>query len=173
METFFEILKYTVPAFIVFLTIYLIMKKYMDNQYALESLKFRQAQSNDVLPLKLQAYERLMLLCERISIPNLAYRLTNNNMTPDQLQTAIMIAVQQEYEHNLTQQIYVSDKLWQIISLAKDQTIQLITKAGDGMLSGDTPSKLVDRANHLMDSMNMDPLSQARAAIKQEVEAIL
>ena len=69
METFLEILKYSIPALIVFATVYTIMKKYMDNQYALESLKFRQGQNQDILPLKLQAYERLMLLCERISIP--------------------------------------------------------------------------------------------------------
>ena len=140
----------------------------MDNQYALESLKFRQGQNQDILPLKLQAYERLMLLCERISIPNLTYRLANKDISKEQLQTAMMIAIQQEYEHNLTQQIYVSDKLWDIINLAKDQTIQLISKA-----AGDPPSMLLERANRIIDSMNMNPLEQAKAAIKEEIKQLL
>lgn len=145
----------------------------MDNQYALESLKFRQGQTQDILPLKLQAYERLMLLCERISIPNLTYRLANRDITKEQLQTAMMIAIQQEYEHNLTQQIYVSDKLWDIINLAKDQTIHLISKAAEGMQAGDPPSMLVERANRLIGSMNMNPLEQAKSAIKQEIKQLL
>jgi len=173
VETFLEILKFSIPALIVFVTIYTIMKKYMDNQYALESLKFRQGQSQDVLPLKLQAYERLMLLCERISIPNLTYRLANKDITKEQLQTSMMIAIQQEYEHNLTQQIYVSDKLWDIINLAKDQTIQIISKASESMQAGDPPSMMVERANRLINNMNMNPLEQAKSAIKQELKQLL
>jgi len=145
----------------------------MDNQYALESLKFRQGQNQDILPLKLQAYERLMLLCERISIPNLTYRLANKDITKDQLQTAMMIAIQQEYEHNLTQQIYVSDKLWDIINLAKDQTIQIISKASESMQVGDPPSMMVERATRLINNMNMNPLEQAKSAIKQELKQLL
>lgn len=151
----------------------MIMKKYLDQQYAMEDLKHRQSQSKDTLPLKLQAYERLMLLCERISIPSLTYRISHKSMTADQLSTAMMIAVQQEYEHNLTQQIYVSDKLWQIITLAKDQTIQIITAAAEGMSSGDSPSRLLERTQQMMTQMNMNPLDQARAAIKKEIEFLL
>jgi len=145
----------------------------MDNQYALESLKYRQGQSQDILPLKLQAYERLMLLCERISVPNLTYRLATKDVSKEQLQTAMMIAIQQEYEHNLTQQIYVSDKLWDIINLAKDQTIQIISKATESMQAGDPPSMLVERATRIMNSMNMNPLDQAKSAIKQELKQLL
>jgi hypothetical protein len=84
-----------------------------------------------------------------------------------------MIAIQQEYEHNLTQQIYVSDKLWDIINLAKDQTIQLISKASEGMQAGDPPSMLLERATRIIDSMNMNPLEQAKAAIKEEIKQLL
>lgn len=173
METILEILKYILPALIVFVTVYMIMKKYLDQQYAMENLKHRQSQSKDALPLKLQAYERLMLLCERISIPNLTYRISHKTMTIDQLQTAMMIAVQQEYEHNLTQQIYVSDKLWDIVTLAKDQTIQIVTKAAEGMKPSDSPSKLLERSQHMMNTMKMNPLDQARRAIKKEIEILL
>lgn len=156
-----------------FATVYFIMKKYLDQQWAMENLKYKQAQSQDILPLKLQAYERLMLLCERISIPNLAYRVALNDMDKDQLKSALIIAVQQEYEHNLTQQIYVSDKLWDIITLAKNQTIEIIGKAADAMQPGDKSAKLVQLSEQMMHSMNMNPLNQARSAIKKEIEFIL
>lgn len=94
-------------------------------------------------------------------------------MNIEQLQTAMMIAVQQEYEHNLTQQIYISDKLWQIVTLAKDQVIQIITKAAEGMEANDPPAKLLERAQHLMDSINMNPIDQARAAIKNEINILI
>lgn len=173
MDTFLEILKYSVPALIVFATVYFIMKRYLDQQYAIENLRYKQKHTRDSLPLKLQAYERIMLLCERISIPNLTYRISHKTMNIEQLQTAMMIAVQQEYEHNLTQQIYISDKLWQIVTLAKDQVIQIITKAAEGMEANDPPAKLLERAQHLMDSINMNPIDQARAAIKNEINILI
>lgn len=173
METFLEIVKYTAPALIVFMTVYFIMKKYLDQQWAMENLKYKQAQSKDILPLKLQAYERLMLLCERISIPNLTYRVGVSDMNKDQLKSALIIAIQQEYEHNLTQQIYVSDSLWDIVTLAKNQTIELISKAADAMQAGDKPGMLIQRAEQLMTQMNMNPLDQARSAIKKEIDYII
>lgn len=173
METFLEIVKYTAPALIVFMTVYFIMKKYLDQQWAMENLKYKQAQSKDILPLKLQAYERLMLLCERISTPNLTYRVGVSDMNKDQLKSALIIAIQQEYEHNLTQQIYVSDSLWDIVTLAKNQTIELISKAADAMQAGDKPGMLIQRAEQFMAQMNMNPLDQARSAIKKEIDYII
>ena len=84
---------------------------------------------SDTKNMKLQAYERLSLYIQRISIPQIIYRLKKKDMSARDLHTALLITIQKEFEHNNTQQVYVSDKLWQIISLAKDETAHIINQA--------------------------------------------
>lgn len=173
MDALLEILKYTIPALIVFATIYFIMKNFLSNQLALQSLKYKQDKMSGMLPLRLQAYERLALFGERISIDNLSYRLSTQEMDAKSMSTAMMIAIQQEYEHNLSQQIYVSDKLWEIISLAKNQMQNVISKAESTLGSGASPAQLVGEVEKLMESSNVNPVTMIRKAIKKEMEIVL
>jgi len=172
IETILEILKYILPALIVFLTVYFIMKKYLDQQYGLEVLKYKQQQGKDILPLKLQAYERLAVFCERISIDNLSYRLSGADMDHKALANAMLIAIQQEYEHNLSQQVYVSNKLWEIITIAKNQVQNIVSTAAShhGVTS---PAQLIDRAMEILVESGGNPLDTAKRAIKKEVDIIL
>ena len=114
-ESFFEILKYTIPALIVFATSYFLLKQYLGSEYELKALELKSKYSKDAIPLKLQAYERLLLFCERISIPNLLLRLKTKNMNANDLKNVMVISVQKEFEHNMAQQLYASQKLWDII----------------------------------------------------------
>ncbi|MFT5765563.1 MAG: hypothetical protein ACI8X3_003000, partial [Saprospiraceae bacterium] len=60
------------------------------------------------------------------SIPNLVLRLRNENMTASDLRMALMLGIQHEFEHNITQQVYVSDQLWQIVKISRDDTLHII-----------------------------------------------
>ncbi len=123
--------------------------------------------------LKLQAYERLALLCERISIPQLIYRLNQPDFTVGDLRTAMLIALQKEYEHNLTQQIFVSHNLWKIISLAKDECSHLITVAAAELDDKAPAQDLVSRLFSLEQGLEQKPLNKALAAINKEVSLIV
>lgn len=126
LSVLLEIIKITVPALIVFFTVYTLLKQFLEGQYKARMLEFKQNQNNTTIPLRLGAYERLSLFCERISIPNLILRLRTDDMTATDLRLALMLGVQQEFEHNITQQVYVSDQLWQIVKIARDDTINVI-----------------------------------------------
>ncbi len=126
VEVILEIIKITVPALIVFLTVYTLFKSYTDQQLRLRSMELKKEDRSVVLPLKLQACERLSLFCDRISLRNLLFRVRDDSMTADTLKTAMMVAIQQEYEHNISQQIYVSGNLWKIVTFAKNDTINVI-----------------------------------------------
>ena len=121
-----EILKIAVPALIVFLTVFTIMKKYVESQENLRRMEFRQTQQNTTIPLRLQAYERLSLFCERISIPSMVLRLRQEGMNARELRVTMMIAIQQEFEHNITQQVYISENLWKIVKIARDDVLNVI-----------------------------------------------
>lgn len=167
METIFEILKYILPALVVFLTVYYIFKQYLEGQLRMKSVEFQQKKAERNLPIRLQAYERLALFCERIRVQNLYFRLKMKSMDSESMAKAMLIAIQKEFEHNLPQQVYVSDSLWQIINLAKDDVMNLINQAASE--EGDLFSAL----NRLLQTRQVDPVDQALAAIRQEVKFYL
>lgn len=171
LATFLEILKYSIPALIVFVTVYFILTKYLNQQYNLETLKLRQQELKNTLPLKLQAYERIALLCERISPDQLVYRLNGPQMSAKDLQKAMMISVQKEYEHNLSQQIYISENLWKIVSLAKNEVLNIISNIE--VFEEGTSNDFANQILRAYRSIKLDPIAQTKSALKKEIELIL
>jgi len=172
METVFEILKFTIPGLIVFAAVYFIQRQQFQKEYQLKQLEGQGKYSKDAIPLKLQAYERLLLFCDRISIPNLLLRLKTREMSANDLKSAMVISVQKEYEHNLAQQLYTSNKLWEIITLAKNDVIAIISDTARENSNGhinDLAQALLSKVNQ----SNKNPLSVAIKAIKEEAKIIL
>ncbi|MFK7935698.1 MAG: hypothetical protein AB8G22_19445 [Saprospiraceae bacterium] len=170
-----EIIKITIPALVVYYTVKTLLQQYLDKQYQLEVLRGQQQErnTNASFPMRLQAYERLSLFCERISIPNLMLRLREGGMNVRDLRITMLLAIQQEYEHNITQQVYVSDQLWQIVKMARDTTLQTIDHVATG-LDDEADAKIFTTA--LIEHLNTqegDPLATALLAIKKETATIL
>ncbi|MEA3316508.1 MAG: hypothetical protein U9R54_00945 [Bacteroidota bacterium] len=133
MKEILELLKYTVPAIIVFLTSLYILKTIIrDNQKNRRTEIIIKNQSI-ITPIRLQAYERLSLFLERISIESLVMRTGDNKSSAKQIHTELLKTIRDEYNHNVSQQVYVSLQAWEIIKNAKVNTVKLIT---------DTASKL-------------------------------
>jgi hypothetical protein len=78
--------------------------------------------------LQLQAYERLILLTDRIALPNLINRLNQQGLSATEMQILLMQATKQEFEHNITQQIYVSPEAWDALRNFKEQNLLLINQ---------------------------------------------
>jgi len=79
-------------------------------------------------PLQLQAYERLVMLSERISLPNLISRANQPGLNAREMQLLLLESIKQEYEYNLTQQIYVSPVAWEAVKNLKEQTMLIINQ---------------------------------------------
>jgi hypothetical protein len=165
---FLEIFKYTLPSVIVFITVYFLLKTYLSHMLQLEVQKHRRESNKESLYLKLQAYERIAMFCERISLDHLYYRLYHADMGVAELRNAMLIAVQQEYEHNVTQQIYISENLWSIVKIAKDQTQDIISRS-----EGHTPADFFNDLKKSSTSMKIDPINYAKQAVKSEVDVLL
>lgn len=168
MDTLLEIIKLTIPGLLTFLAAYFVLKTYMENQQKLQQLKIQQEQQRSSLPLRLQAYERLSLFCERISLPNLLLRVRKQGMSSGELRIALLLAVQQEYEHNITQQVYVSTQLWEIIKIARDEAVNAVSliaeKVGPKADAGELAGMLLSFVNQ-QEAMAVE---KALIAIKKE-----
>ena len=170
---FMEVIKYTLPAIIVFLTIYFLFKEFFKGQRELAILKDRSEHRDKMAAIKLQAYERLMLYCDRMDVVNMAMRLNNKDMNAKDLMQAMLISIQKEYEHNATQQMYVSETLWKVISQAKSSTIKLIASAFESVNDQDSAQVLLRAISEKMDSVQLNPADQAKMALRSETASVL
>ena len=167
-----EIIKISVPALVVFITVRAILKTYLDKRYQSELLEFRKSQRSTTLPLQLQAYERLSLFCERIELPNMLLRIRPEGKTNAQLRVELMLTIQQEYEHNITQQVYVSDSLWQIIRAAKEDAINTVSLAAEQVEPKSEASKLTETIFSILSQRGGSGPDTALKAIKKEASIL-
>lgn len=153
--------------------IFTLTKQYINNRHQAQMIDLQQQRVQPTLPLRLQACERLILLCERISIPNLISRLRTERATVNDLRMAMIIAIQQEFEHNITQQLYVSDNLWNIIILARNNTADIVNMVAQKLdLSADS-SVLINELFKFLNEQSSDSIAKAQAAIRQEVAGMM
>lgn len=173
MEIVLDIIKVTLPALIVFLTVYYLFKNYIEGQLRLKAMELKEKQAQVGIPLKFQAYERLSLFCERISIPNLLMRLPAGEMNNAQYQVALLLSIQQEYEHNITQQVYVSDQLWNIIKAAKDDAVNFVSIVADKVDAKGPAEEIKNALINLSNQRAANGPDTALLAIKKEAALFL
>ncbi len=169
--TLIEIIAYTLPSFITGLVAYQLFKLYFKEQQNTRRWLLQKENQKDSLPLRLQAYERMALFLERINPSNLLIRVTPFSSNKDEYESLIIEHINQEYEHNITQQIYLTNECWTIIVTAKNTTIQNVRKAN--------MNEKVNSANKLREIILRDllegqsPSTIALGYLKEEVSTII
>lgn len=170
---YLDIILVIVPVLVIFVLFFFLMNSWFKNQMKLKALEQHERSSQFTRPLKLQAYERLMLFCERVSLQNLLLRIQSSDMSARDLKSALVLSIQQEFEYNLSQQLYVSDKLWQIIKLAKNQMIEIISHIGTKISPNANADEFSQQLILFMESQKQDPIETAKLAIKKESSLML
>lgn len=137
----------------------------LDQLSAYAQQKMASQDNNGRQALQLQAYERLSLLLERIAVQNILLRRPAGELSAQQYTASLLLTIREEFEHNVTQQVYVSDPLWQIVLQARDNVSQLIVRAAEGADSG---KQVANRLLHMSQNQPADPIALAQRAIRQE-----
>ena len=172
-DTILEIVKYVLPSIIVFLTAFFVLKSFFNNEMKKLEQQLRSESRKDTLPLRLQAYERLSVLLERISPVNLVPRTVQPGMNAMMLKNALVQSIRMEFEHNISQQIYVSTSVWRTVALVKDEVIKDINLLS-ASLPPDAPAKELSRRilELYLESEEIIPTQHALDLIKQEVKRL-
>jgi hypothetical protein len=162
-----ELLSYTLPAIITGTVAYYFFNLHTKNEEGRRRYLLNKEAQKNALPLRLQAYERMSLYMERINPSKLLIRITPLSENKNDYENYVIAQIEQEFEHNLTQQIYMSDECWTIIVTAKNATIQMIRKANmsDRVDSADKLREVI--LSDLMEKQS--PSNAALAYIKNEV----
>lgn len=187
MATLFDFAQILVPSIIVVLVVYLMMKEF--TRYNLKHMDFlkdeqelikerlkreeKAEQKKTVLSAKLQAYERMALFLERINPPNLIPRVLIHGQSSTAFQTRLQQSVREEFEHNLSQQIYISDHAWELTKTAKENILQLINKAGTKVSDKANAADLAQAILITGFEKNSDPVDKALACLKKDVREFL
>ena len=172
MDWLIEIAKVVIPMGLLILMVYVLVSQYFKGQVQLKAMELQRERKRDSLDLKLNAYERLALYLERISFPDMIMRVNTGSMEASTLYTALLVTIQKEFEHNLSQQVYISDKLWQIIRLTKQEMSNLVT---DAYTEDDEQDRdaYVNRLLRKYAEWNPNPVETAKLAIRQEAALLL
>jgi hypothetical protein len=125
---------------------YLLVKRYFDNQQKERLLQMKIDERRETLkvvtPIRLQAYERMALFLERISPDSLVLRCYQPGMDLKLLQGVMTKNIRDEWEHNLSQQVYLDPAVWAHIREAKDEMINLVNSSAVTLTDTDDPTRL-------------------------------
>ena len=170
MEIFIDLIKILGPALIVLYAVFLMLRSFQTQRLQEIRELTRQQSVDQLLPNRLQAYERMVLLLERMTPNNLIPRLNNGTYTAKEFQQILVHEIRQEYQHNLAQQIYLSEQAWIYISTAVEDTITLINEVS---MQCDEKATSLDLAKGIFASCTTkETLSQAISFIKKEVHQL-
>lgn len=170
-----DILKYTLPSLVALAFVYMIVKEFIKNENTRRNIeankKIRFEQRKIALPLRLQAYERVIMLLERIHPFSLLPRVYQQNMLIAEYQLELIKSIRSEYEYNLSQQIYISNEAWQMVTTAKEETIKLINTFASKMPS-DADGIELNKAvlNYYIQTEQQVPVQIAINFVKEDVK---
>lgn len=170
MDYILDLLKIILPAGIVLYGMYLVVVSFLskDREKLLVELKTQNTQV--ILPVRLQAAERLCLLLERITPNNLVRRSNPSQFTAAELHPMLLSEVREEFNHNFSQQVYFSEETWEAVRRAVEDVITLLNLSRQSLgpeASGMELAKAI--FSHSLDQKN-DAITYALRKVKSEIQ---
>jgi hypothetical protein len=172
LKDLIDILKYTLAGVGTIYVAFYLVKPYLDRAEKVQMADLKKTIANQTLPLKFQAYERLVLFVERVNPANMLLRLHGTSYSAHDLHSLVVKEIRDEFQHNVTQQIYVSERAWNVVKRVKDDTMSVVTNAVKAMpetATGlDLSKTILAHLSHLQDN----PYDIATSMIRKDMEEL-
>lgn len=164
-----DLIKILLPAGLAVLGMYLVVESMLRKQFEKSVLELRAKNTEIILPIRLQAYERIALLLERITPHNLILRVNQQEMRSVDLQQVMLRDIREEFNHNLSQQIYMSEVSWGLVRGAVEDVVSAINVAAQQV---DPESPAIELARKIFEyiiNQQAEPTQKALQYIKEEI----
>ena len=162
----FMLFAFLLPSIVVGAIAFYFFRMHTNNEEGIRRFLLHKDSQKDTLPVRLQAYERMALFLERIAINSLVVRVAPQGQDKAKYENLLIKQVENEFDHNLSQQIYMTDECWNVIKTAKSATIRIIRSAA--MSEADSADKLrEDILNQTMEKQS--PSATALSFVKKEI----
>lgn len=168
MTEFLEILKYILPSLVVLAISYLLVKSFLESDTKRKMVDIKVTNTKLMTPVRMQAYERLILLLERISPVNLIMRTSTQVVPAKEYHGILLQNLRDEFDHNISQQLYVSDLAWEKVLIAKEETIKLINTSAAKLTDEANSTNLASKILELSFEYSKMPVNEALEFLKEE-----
>jgi len=158
--------------FIALLAIYYLLKNDIQRFFNLKTLELNKENRAQFLPLRLQAHERLIIFTDRINPANLLVRLHQQGIGIGALQAAILNDIRSEYQHNITQQLYIDSTTWNVVKRLKDDTIAMINNAVQSLSVDASGIELSKAILQHMAGISENPYDLTVELIKKDIQKL-
>ncbi len=172
MNALIEFGKILIPASVVLYAVYLVVKSFIVREIELKKLEVRSRSIETILPARMQAYERMTLFLERIQPQNLLIRLTVAGLSAKDFQKILLDEIRNEYNHNASQQVYMSEEVWNQIKNAKEDLIILINEASMRVSAEASSIELSKKIFEMVMDKKVDPIGHALTELKKEIQQL-
>ncbi|MBN8703117.1 MAG: hypothetical protein J0M08_08630 [Bacteroidetes bacterium] len=173
MDTIIVLFSLIILASVILIGVYFILKQFFDQEEKKRNFEIKKTTAEQLVPLKLQAYERMILLLERISPNSLVMRVNKSGVSVRFFQGELIKNIRGEFEHNLSQQIYISPAAWEMVKSAKEEIIKLVNLASTQVKETSDPQELAQKIIELSAQLKKLPTAVAIDFIKKEVSQSL
>lgn len=172
MEPVFILVMSIGSALLVFGAVYFVLNRMLQNEERKRSVELLADSRRITLPMRLQAYERLILFLERISPDSMVIRVKNDVKTNADLHLQLLKTIRSEFEHNLSQQLYVGSATWETVKQAKEEVATLINDAAKGQNPNDAAIMLSKVIFEKLVEMGESPTAAALETLKKEARQL-
>ena len=172
MNALIEFGKILIPASVVLYAAYLMVKSFTQKEIEVRKLEVRSRSIETILPARLQAYERITLFLERISPQNLLLRLTDSAYSAREFQKILLDEIRNEYNHNVSQQVYMSEEVWSMVKNSKEDLTVMINEAASQMNDDSKSIDLSKKIFEIVMEKKEDPIGHALSELKKEIQQI-
>jgi hypothetical protein len=170
MQILTEILKIVLPSALVIYAMYLVVATFFKKSLVEKQIDLRRGSIETTLPIRLQAYERICLLLERISPNNLIVRLNDSSLRAVEFQQLLLHEIRDEFNHNLSQQIYMSHDAWERVRAAQQEVGTLINQAAAEISADGSAMDLSRKIFEKLMQENRNPTAEALQFVKAEIQ---
>jgi hypothetical protein len=170
MEPIWDLIKITIPAGIVLYAMFLTVKTMLQKQNEAKIIEIKAKNKEIVLPIRLQAYERMTLFLERISPDQIIKRVQKSDMNVAELQYLLLNEIREEFNHNLSQQVYMSDESWKIIKNAKEELIMVVNQTAKNLDPEAKSIELVKKIYEESLDKKIDNIEYGLSFLKNEIQ---
>ncbi|RAU82234.1 DUF7935 family protein [Pontibacter arcticus] len=164
-----DLIKFALPALILVGGLNFLLQKHYEREDRLRASQPEGKQSDGLLSIRLQAYERIVLLLERITPNNLLLRVGSSGLTAPEYHSVLLSEIRNEFNHNMSQQVYMSEAAWQQVTHAREDVVNLINRKYQEMPEGARGTDLAKRILEHLLTQQTDPTSKALSYVKQEI----
>ncbi|MCE2711819.1 MAG: hypothetical protein LW688_04690 [Cryomorphaceae bacterium] len=172
MDILLQIALIIIPSGAVMLTAIYFLRRESSKEVFNMKAELKKQRQEYFLPSRVEAYQRAILLMERIHPNSLVMRLHNPGLPAKALQADFLKAIREEYDHNVAQQLFISPQGWQMVKNSKEETIKIINIAGNQMLATSTGMDLSAKIFEIVAEVGQLPTEITVDYLKTELQEL-